>query len=268
MKPTAGHGLTLALLFAAAGCDVSRGATPPTTPDDIDNSATPITTFTTPASAGCPAPRTKSVLVDPTHDGGVWWFPQTATAGGFHPDSAHQGRALAMYLRSLGYTVTELARGATLPADSLMTYATVIRAGYYYDAAHPGYSDADRAAYAAYTACDRTLVILAEYLKDGRKDDLAEDYGLQLAGIESGSVTTFESHTLTAGVGPFSYIAGSTLTDSNPASVQVLGRLANGKAVMGLVTMPDSRVFFMGDMNGIQLMPQPLVDNLIAWGFK
>jgi len=37
---------------------------------------------------------------------------------------------------------------------------------------------------------------------------------------------------------------------------------------MGVLTKGDAKVFFIGDMNGIQLLPQPLVQNLVAWGLQ
>ena len=270
---TANRYATLVLLAAALiACD--GGVTTPTqdTPDPGNPNGgplgVPITTFTTPASGGCPAVRPKSVLVDPTHDGGVWWFPQaSSTPDGFNPDSAHQGRALANYLRAQGYTVTELGRGAALPTDSMRTYATVIRAGYWYDALHPGYSAADLAAYAAYLACPRTLVLLGEFLRDGRRDVLADSVGIPLTGIVTNTITDFTVHALTAGVSEIPFIAGSYLQSGASADVQVLGRLPTGEAVMGVLAKGDAKVFFIGDMNGIQLLPQPLVQNLVAWGF-
>ena len=271
---TLDRNLTLGLLVAGlAACD--GGMNPPSndTPDPGNPQGTPvgtpITTFTSPASGGCPAARAKSVLVDPTHDGGVWWFPQRATTPeGFNPDSAHQGRALAQYLRARGYTVTELGRGATLPTDSMRTYATVIRAGYWYDANHPGYSAADLDAYDAFLACPRTLIILGEFLRDGRRDVLADSLGIPLTGIITSTITTFTAHELTAGVSSVPFIAGSFLeAGANPA-LQVLGRLPSGEAVMGVLPIGEAKVFFVGDMNGIQLLPQPLVQNLVAWGLQ
>ena len=231
---------------------------------------TPITTFTTPATGGCPAVRPKTVLVDATHDGGVWWFPQwEKTPGGFHPDSAHQGRALAMYLRDHGYTVRELARGVSLPTDSMRTYATVIRAGYYYDVARPGYSKADLDAYKAYLACPRTLVLLSEFLRDGRRDVLADSLGIPLTGfIAPTTITDLTAHALTEGVASVPFGAGSYLQSGADASIQVLGRLSSGEAVMGVLPKGEAKVFFIGDTNGIQWLPQPFVDNLVAWGFK
>ena len=271
------HAKLAALVLSAAAliaCD--GGVTPPTqdTPDTPGNPGGgavgfPITTFTTPASGECPAVRPKSVLVDPTHDGGVWWFPQAAsTADGFNPDSAHQGRAFANYLRAQGYTVTELGRGGTLPTDSMRAYATVIRAGYWYDALHPGYSAADLAAYAAYLHCPRTLIVLGEFLRDGRRDVLADSLGIPLSGIITSTITDFTAHALTTGVSSVPFIAGSYLASESNAAIQVLGRLPTGEAVMGVLAKGDAKVFFIGDMNGIQLLPQPFVQNLVAWGFQ
>jgi hypothetical protein len=263
------------ILLAASLVACDAGVTAPTTesPDSgnpgVGQLGAPITTFTTPATGACPAVRPMSVLVDPSHDGGVWWFPQAAsTPAGFDPDAAHQGRALANYLRALGYTVTELGRGATLPTDSMRTYATVIRAGYYYDAQRPGYSAADLDAYEAYLACPRTLVLLGEFLRDGRRDVLADSIGIPLSGMITSSITNFTAHALTAGVSDVPFIAGSFLEGAAGAGVEVLGRLPSGEAVMGVMAKGDAKVFFIGDSNGIQQLPQPLVQNLVAWGFQ
>ena len=254
---------------ALMACD--GGTTAPVT--DSGNPSppggTPITTFTSSALGGCPSVNPKSVLVDPSHDGGVWWFPQAAaTPGGFNPDSVHQGRALANYLRSQGYTVTELGRGATLPTDSMRTYATVIRAGYYYDQAHPGYSAGDIGAYRAYLDCARTLVLLGEFLPDGRRDVLADSLGIPLTGSITSTITNFTAHPLTTGVVNVPFLAGSYLAGGPNPAIQVLGRLPTGEGVMGVLAKGNAKVFFIGDVNGIQLVPQPLVQNLVAWGFK
>ena len=263
--------LTAATLMACDRNAIAPVTDSPGDPNPIGSTpvGTPITTFTSSVPRGCPSVNPKSVLVDPSHDGGVWWFPQAAaTPGGFNPDSAHQGRALANYLRSQGYTVTELGRGATLPTDSMRTYATVIRAGYWYDVVHPGYSADDLDAYNAYLDCPRTLVLLGEFLRDGRRDVLADALGIPLTGIITSTITTFTPHALTTGVVSVPFIAGSYLaSESNPA-IQVLGRLPTGEGVMGVLAKRNAKVFFIGDMNGIQLLPQPLVQNLVAWGFN
>ena len=247
-------------IVAAAGIALlaacSKDATGPETTG-------PITTFLGTPASGCSAPHAKTVLIDPTHDGGTWWFPQ---ASGFDPDDAHQGRAFANYLRAKGFAVTELGRGQVMSPDSMMKYAVIIRAGYYYDNARPGYTAADLDAYAAYTGCARTLIILAEYLRDGRTDHLADRLGIPLVGQLTGKIDSFTEHALTQGVDELPYIAGSYLANESNASIQVLGRVGP-QAVMGLLTGRAAKVFFIGDVNGLQTMPQPFVDNLLAWGF-
>lgn len=250
----------LALLVGAAACGTSPGATEPV-------SQGPYTTFKGNLNVACPAVRPRTVLIDPTHDGGTWWFPQYAlTPDGYHADQPHQGRALADYLRSKGYTVTELGRAATMSPDSMMAYAVIIRAGYYYDINHPGYTTPDLDAYSAFTGCQRTLIVLGEYFRDARRDDLADRLGFPLEGNVKGDVDSFESHPLTAGVATIPYIAGSWLAADASPDVQVLGRVG-ARAVMGLLTGRPAKVFFIGDVNGLQTMPQPFTDNLIAWGF-
>jgi hypothetical protein len=64
------------------------------------------------------------------------------------------------------------------------------------------------------------------------------------------------------------FIAGSYLEGAPGANVQVLGRLPSGEAVMGVLSRGDAKLFFIGDMNGIQQLPQPFVQNLVAWGFQ
>ena len=48
----------------------------------------------------------------------------------------------------------------------------------------------------------------------------------------------------------------------------MLGRLPTGEAVMGVLASGPATIFFIGDANCIQQVPQPLVSNLVAWGFR
>lgn len=235
---------------------------------DPDGSPGPYVTFPGSLNLACPRVRPKTVLVDPTHDGGTWWFPQKSeTPSGFKSDEPHQGRALADYLRSQGYSVTELGRRGTMSPDSMMSFAVIIRAGYYADSInYPGYEPHDLDVYTAYTGCERTLVVLAEYLRPGQRDLLADRLGIPLTGSIYTEILDFAPHELTAGVTKIPYIAGSFLeSESNPA-IQVLGR-ADGKGVLGLLTNRTAKILFLGDVNGIEQVPQPFVQNLVRWGF-
>ena len=90
---------------------------------------------------------------------------------------------------------------------------------------------------------------------------------MPLIGAITGSISAFVAHQITAGVTAVPFIAGSYVDPTRPASAQVLGRLDNGLAVMGLQPGYAAKVFFIGDTNGLETVPQPLVNNLVSWGF-
>ena len=211
-------------------------------------------------SAACPLPaQGNRVLVDASHDGGGWWFPQTDP---FSPDSYHQGQALADYLRGKGYVVQELPRGAAITDSLLLASKIVIRATVF-----GSYTSTELQAYQHFLACPRTLLLLGDYLSDGSQDLLAEMLGVKFTGIVSGYVTTFAAHPITSGVVPLLYNAGATVAAGYPSTVHILGWLSTGEPVMGVVDHGTANIFFIGDVNGIESVPQPLVDNLINWGF-
>ena len=227
--------------------------------------ATSCTDHTSPtAPQGCPSPSNR-ILVDGSHDGGVWWFPQS---GPFVADSPHQGKALAEYLRSKGYAVDELGRGAVADAARLAGYSKVVRAGGF-----EPYSALELQAYRALATCSVTILVLGELLSPGdlvdppQEDPLAAELGVTLRGTFDGNITTFASHPITAGVSSVPFNAGSEVDVSLSHSVQVLGWLETGAPVMGVVLNQRAKIFFIGDTNGIEGVPQPLVDNLVAWGF-
>jgi hypothetical protein len=262
--------LVAAVVFTA--CDKSPTApTPKAAPAPAPAAPTP-----NPPPAPPPAPRSScqglgsigSVLVDASHDGGVWWFPQS---GPFDANDYHQGWELAMYLRSRGYRVDEVGRGSVVSRAQLLSYRIVVRAvqfGPYTADEIAAYVDFVSSPYVDGVSCPRTLILLGEYLRPGERDQLAEALGVRLAGMVWGSVTDFTSHSITEGMSGLSYDAGSALASTQSGAVQILGRLDSGAAVMGVIEHSTSKIFFIGDTNGAILsVPQPLVDNLIAWGF-
>lgn len=211
-------------------------------------------------SAVCPAPaQGNSVLVDASRDGGGWWFPQ---AGPFSPESYHQGQALADYLRNRGYVVQELARGTTITDDLLMASKIVIRANVF-----GSYTSAELQAYQHFLACPRTLLLFGDYVSDGSQDQLAEMLGVRFTGSVFGYVTEFAAHPITNGMVPLFYNAGAVVEAGYPSTVHILGWLSTGEPVMGVVDHGTANIFFLGEVNGIESVPQPLVDNLISWGF-
>ncbi|MGW8267786.1 MAG: hypothetical protein ACWGSQ_15580 [Longimicrobiales bacterium] len=211
------------------------------------------------ASDVCPGVDASGrILVDASHDGGVWWFPQGYP---FDPRQDHQGKALADHFRARGYTVDELGRGTVVTDSILRGYDIVIRAGKF-----GAYQAAELDAYEGYLSCETTFILLGEFLREGETDPVAERLGLHFGGLYRGTVTDFAAHPITEGVAWISYLTGSALLDVDPSRVTVLGRL-DGLPVFGILHGYAAKVFFMGDTNTLELVPQPLVANLMAWGF-
>lgn len=216
-----------------------------------------------------------AILVDASRDGGVWWYPQ---AGPFDPDAPHQGKALADYLRGMGYTVDELGRSTTITPDLLARYQVVIRAGSF-----GSYSSDETAAYVSYVEGGGDLMLLSEYLRWGNRDELAAAFGLELDGISQGPnvVLSVASHPIVAGVSHIQYLAGScvvsepsgtiigrfdqsTYCDLDADGVQDEGEMTAAPAA-GIFTRGAGEVFYMTDTNAIESVPQPLVDNLFDY---
>lgn len=238
-------------LITATGCGGSSSS--PTQPSVFGGSG-----------AGPTVTPGAQVLIDASKDGGVWWFPQS---GPFNPANPHQGKALADVLRGHDYTVDELPRG-TAVTDSLLTnYRLVIRVG-----SCTPYSSAELNAYDRFVARgDATLWLLTDHMNGGcsQSDPLAGRFGgITYAGGESGTITTFSTHAITAGVTHLNYVAGATVVSFDAAKVEIFARMSpSNRGVMGIIKGYAAKVFFLGDSNGVQTVPQPLINNLIAWSF-
>lgn len=232
--------------------------------NDDGESADVIGSATTPATVTrCPAPEVANrVLVDASKDGGVWWYPQ---AGPFDPNAYHQGQPLAEYLRGLGYVVTEMGRGERMTDSLVLAHRIIIRANRF----SPTYTEAEISAYRAFLACATTLVLLSDHqtYTDGR-DEVADLVGVGFVGTSGNeAVATLADHPITQGVDALWYLVGAYAVAKDASAVEFLGWLANGQPVMGVSTATEANVFFLGDTNLLELLPQPLLGNLIRWGF-
>lgn len=226
------------------------------------------------------------ILVDASKGGGEWWFPQ-GDDGTFDSDDQHQGKALADYLKSLGYTVIELPRFTRIPGSSLITTSTdlltlfeiVIRSSGFL-----GYSPEEINAYHSYVSNGGSLLLLADHGRFVNVEQLALSFGISFEGISVGDniIDTFETHPITAGVSSVGYGVGSGITEF-PNTANILGYLsANtyvdlndnnvqdvgepvGAPVLGEMSFGAGKIIFSGDVNMWELVPQPLVDNSINW---
>ena len=217
------------------------------------------------------------ILIDASHDGGGWWFPQYE-ATGFNPNAWHQGQPFANALRAKGYEVTELGRGFELKEEMFYGHYIVMRVG-----GLQAYTAKELEVYTNLLNRGMNLVFFTDHKKFDPVDELGDHLGLQFKGLAYGTVKTFAQHEITANMSSLSY-DGSVLTNAaQKPNIEILGWLGGneyadlnfngiqeagepvGAPVMGVLKYPNSRIFFMGDMNNIEFQPQPFIDNLIRW---
>lgn len=261
--------LAAALLLAAGACDFS--VTSPIERDPVTSTGgpTPRTDGSTAPTPTAPSPTRPDssagglrILVDASRDGGVWWYPQ---AGTFDTAAYHQGQALADHLRGRGHAVDELPRGVTITPGLLAPYQVVLRAGYF----GTRYTAGELAEYEAFLGAGGTLWLVSDHSSWG--DALAERLGVPMSGSHFGPATYFAAHPITEGVTSHPYIAGGALIGAIPGAVPegitALAWLdaARTLAIMGTKALPKGKLFFLGDLNGLEMVPQPLVENLVAW---
>lgn len=227
------------------------------------------------------ADKPRHILVDASHDGGGWWFPQKSD---FSFGSPHQGKALADHLRSLGYRVTELPRDARITAALLAGADLVIR-----DTGFGPYLPAEVDAYDRWVKTGGRLLLLVDHHP---QDALAERFGLQFRGIAripgpgphntSARLGKFAPDPLTQGVDPLQYLGGSGLT-AHPAEAKILGWLSTedyldlndnnvrdpdepvGPAALGVLPFGQGRIVFCGDSNLWQAVPKRLIKNTLSY---
>jgi hypothetical protein len=223
-------------------------------------------------------PLSRKILVDASHDGGVWWFPQYPGSG-FDQNKFHQGQIFANHLRAKGFQVNELGRGAELTEEMFFGYYIIIRANGF-----EKYTDKELKVYTNLIKRGTNMVFFTDHKKYDPVDELGDQMGLKFVGAANGKITRLVPHMITDSISSIDYIAGSVLinVDINPA-IEVLGSLReedwvdlnfngikdanepSGLPVMGILHYPKSNIFFIGDMNGLQVMPQPFINNLIRW---
>jgi hypothetical protein len=224
-------------------------------------------------------PLKLKILIDASHDGGVWWFPQPSLTGGYDTSLYHQGKPFADLLRRKGFEVTELARGTELTDEMFFGNFIVIRANGFQT-----YTQNEIEVYSRLIGRGMNMVFFTDHKKNDPRDELEYLLGLEFKGIAYGKIATVKTHMITNNITSMDYIAGSVLVNAeqNP-DVEILGWLGpndyadlnfNGikdnneptaPPVMGILTYPNTKVFFIGDMNGLEVRPQPFIDNLINW---
>jgi hypothetical protein len=175
--------------------------------------------------------------------------------------------------------VTELPRPSTIDSALLASYPLVIRAGQF-----GTYTPSELAAYQRYVSLGGRLILLTEFHRPEESDMLALTFGLVFRGVSSGEnvIHRYTAHPITKGLSDIPYLVGSGLFGT-PPSATILGYLSestfidlNGNRVqdpgepscapvMGVMRFGKGEIFFMGDTNTMEAVPQPLVDNLLQF---
>jgi hypothetical protein len=227
-----------------------------------------------------PITENHAILIDASKDGGPWWFPQSAFSG-FSENQPHQGRALANYLRGLGFVVDELPIGAVITPQLLMRYTNVIRPDGFYN-----YTAAEVAAYDSFLSQPHaSLLLMNDHMKNTSNDRLSIHLGVDFAGAAFGTITGIRPHVITQGVTSVPYNAGCAIVNHHTNNIIILGSLdANAFAdinnsgtydagdiiapdVMGILKHPTGKIFLLADVNGLETVPQPFTRNLADWLF-
>ena len=203
------------------------------------------------------------VLVDASRDGGIWWAPQV---GPYDAAKPHAGTALTNYIKHLGYSVKELEGGAIITKQLLQQYKFVIRAG-----GDGGYSPAEMDAYRVFLKSNTAMLLISGPQQNSPTDQLATFLGLQFEGSYTGTITAFKIHSITAGVSSLDYTVGSVILKPDSNVVNSLAYFSNGAVhnatAMGILNYPGCHIVFLGDVSALELVPQPLTDNLFRWLF-
>ncbi|HTH55804.1 MAG TPA: hypothetical protein VL728_07135 [Cyclobacteriaceae bacterium] len=244
--------LAFVLIVLLANCrDEVKELNAPSVPKSVNDPSV----GSTPPSV---AQNCKKILVDASHDGGVWWFPQ-GEGGKFDPTKDHQGKTFAEVLRAKGFVVDELPRGIQISDQVLNDYHVIIRA-----TGFSRYDDGELTAYQNALEKGIILFLVADFVDVGYSDNLADFLGVHFNGKYGGMVNRFSDHALVKGLSKFEYGVGSVI--NNPGeNIQVIGWLENNLPVMGILDHPKSKIFLMGDGNSFETLAGSFPDNMTSW---
>ena len=178
------------------------------------------------------------VLVDASKDGGLWWFPQGQS---FNPSQYHQGKALADFMRSLGWKVTELPRGDVITFDKLRDFDLVIKPPSYFN-----YDQDEALAYQQSVIAGTRLLLMGG---NGKDDAVAEIFGLRFdTRSRFGNVKQWIPHALTTNI-QCCALPWASFRELPPGAV-VLAWLnqenTNSQPVLGYLPYGNGSVVFVG----------------------
>src|SRR5262245_2899257 len=218
----------------------------------------------------------RRILIDASRDGGGWWHPQQDR---LDTASEYQGKRFADYLRGRPIPVDQLARGAEVSKSLLEGYTIAIRAG-----GLGQYSPGELTAYREFVADGGRLLLLSTILRPAQEDQLAMAFGVRLGGVTEGElrVGRFDPRQpVTQKVKTIDGFIGSGFLDW-PTDFTILGfasertfldlngnrRRDSGEpyaaGVWGMMPFGKGIVMVMSNLRTLEMVPQPLTDNILA----
>lgn len=212
---------------------------------------------------GKPRPRI-TVVIDASHDGGAWWFPQGPPP--FDPRKPHQGAALADHLRNRGWRVIEIPRN-TIITNQLKGASIVIRMNFY-----GGYAESEVAAYREYMQSGGRLLLIQGYVRENeaRNDTVAQQLGVRFEGVVETAVMQGAGES-NKDFNEALFRIGSVVV-LYPYSTRRLAQLADGRLVMGMAMYGRGRIIFLSSVFPVLQIAQPftmrLLDELAKPVFK
>lgn len=196
------------------------------------------------------------VVIDASHDGGAWWFPQGPLP--FDPKKPHQGVALANYLKRRGWQVIEIPR-QTKMTNQLKGAAIVVRIGQW-----GKYERSEVNAYREFVRGGGRLLLAQGYVRAEQVDSdaVAGEFGVRFEGMSSGQgFRAANAGAFTLDFIEVSYQIGSVVVNS-PKSTQPLAYLNDGRLAMGVFSHGRGRVVFLSSVFPILSVPQPFSKQL------
>jgi hypothetical protein len=195
------------------------------------------------------------VVIDASHDGGAWWFPQGTQ---FDPRLPHQGSPLAEHLRGRGWEVVEVPRGTKI-VNQLRGASIVVRLNLF-----GGYEDSEVAAYQSFVKSGGRLLLIEGYVRDGEanKDSVARLFGVRFEGVvNEPMIDRVVAGTFMQGIDLLGFQIGSIVV-AYPKSTQPLAYLSKDRLVMGTFRYGRGRVTFLSSIYAVLLVPQPFTGRL------
>lgn len=201
------------------------------------------------------SPRKLRVVIDASHDGGAWWFPQGTE---FDPRLPHQGSPVAEHLKRRGWEVVEVPRGTKI-AKQFRGASIVVRLNLF-----GGYEDSEVAAYQRFVKNGGRLLLVEGYVRDGEanNDSVARLFGVRFAGVVDEPVMVRAvAGTFLQGIDDLGFQIGSIVV-AYPKPTQPLAYLSNDRLVMGTFRYGRGRVIFLSSIRLVLQVPQPFTGRL------